>query len=122
MLLPKYCVKKETDSSQIYIGASKVFAVADHQIAHIYINDNSVIDNVKKLLKNIPGIELIRDKNVQKEYHIDHARIGDFVLVADEGSWFTYYHWMDDAKAPDYARCVDIHKKPGYDPVEYRCG
>ena len=99
-------------------GASKAFAVADHQVAHIYINDKSVIGKVRKLLETIPGIELILDKNAQKEYHIDHARSGDFVLVADEGSWFTYYHWMDDAKAPDYARCVDIHKKPGYDPVE----
>ena len=99
-------------------GASKAFAVADHQIAHIYINDNSAINKVRKILENIPGIELILDKNAQKEYHIDHERSGDFVLVADEGSWFTYYHWMDDAKAPDYARCVDIHKKPGYDPVE----
>ncbi len=99
-------------------GASKAFAVADHQVAHIYINDNSVINKVRNILEKIPGIELILDKNAQKEYHIDHVRSGDFVLVADEGNWFTYYHWMDDAKAPDYARCVDIHKKPGYDPVE----
>ncbi|MDB4566768.1 alkaline phosphatase family protein, partial [Akkermansiaceae bacterium] len=33
-------------------------------------------------------------------------------------AWFTYYFWEDDAKAPDYARCIDIHRKPGYDPVE----
>jgi len=99
-------------------GASKAFAVADHQIAHIYINDPSVTEKVKALLKFVSGIELILDREAQKNYHIDHERAGDLVVVAGENSWFTYYFWMDDALAPDYARCVDIHKKPGYDPVE----
>ena len=25
---------------------------------------------------------------------------------------------LDDLQAPDYARCIDIHRKPGYDPCE----
>ncbi|MBO9573084.1 MAG: alkaline phosphatase family protein [Chitinophagaceae bacterium] len=99
-------------------GASKAFAVADHQIAHIYINDPSVKDEVKKAISNIPGVALVLDKEAQQKYHIDHERSGDFVLMADQKSWFTYYFWLDDAVAPDYARVVDIHKKPGYDPVE----
>lgn len=99
-------------------GASKAFVVADHQIAHIYINDLAVTEKVKALLKDVKGIELILDREAQKEYHINHERAGDIVVVADEKSWFTYYFWLDDAVAPDYARCVDIHKKPGYDPVE----
>ena len=99
-------------------GASKAFVVADHQIAHVYINDVSVTGKVKKLLENIPGIALILDKTAQQAHHIDHERSGDLVLMADDQSWFTYYFWLDDALAPDYARVVDIHKKPGYDPVE----
>jgi len=99
-------------------GASKAFAVADHQIAHIYINEPSVTEKVKALLKGVKGIELILDKDEQQKYHINHERSGDIVVVADAQSWFTYYFWLDDALAPDYARCVDIHKKPGYDPVE----
>jgi len=99
-------------------GASKAFVVADHQIAHVYINDHSVTEQVKSLLKEVSGIELILDREEQKKYNIDHERAGDIVLMADEKSWFTYYFWLDDALAPDYARCVDIHKKPGYDPVE----
>ncbi|MCU7549937.1 alkaline phosphatase family protein [Chitinophagaceae bacterium LB-8] len=99
-------------------GASKAFCVADHQVAHVYVNDVSVMSKVRKILEDIPGVELVLDKEAQKAYHIDHERSGDFVLMADEQSWFTYYFWMDDAKAPDYARVVDIHKKPGYDPVE----
>jgi len=99
-------------------GASKAFAVADHQIAHVYINDPSVETFIRTLVEKIPGIELVLNKEEQKAHHIDHERSGDLVLVADKNSWFTYYFWLDDAKAPDYARCVDIHKKPGYDPVE----
>lgn len=99
-------------------GASKAFAVADHQVAHIYINDPSVAKQVRQILEKVPGVELILDKQEQSAYHIDHERTGDLLLVAGKDSWFTYYFWLDDSKAPDYARCVDIHKKPGYDPVE----
>lgn len=99
-------------------GASKAFAVADHQVAHVYINDPSVTDKVRAILEKVPGIELILDREAQATHHINHERAGDLVLMANQNSWFTYYFWLDDAKAPDYARCVDIHKKPGYDPVE----
>lgn len=99
-------------------GVSKAFAVSDHQIAHIYLNDPAVKERVMQVLKKTPGIDLVLDKEAQKEYHIDHQRSGDIVVVAKPDSWFTYYYWLDDAKAPDYAHLVDIHRKPGYDPVE----
>lgn len=99
-------------------GASKAFAVADHQIAHIYINDPAVTTKVREIVEEVSGVELILDRHEQERYGIHHERAGDLVLMADARSWFTYYFWLDDAKAPDYARAVDIHKKPGYDPVE----
>lgn len=99
-------------------GASKAFVVADHQIAHVYINDPSVTQQVFHLLKNTPGIATVLDNEGKKVYGLGHERAGNFIVVAEPESWFTYYFWLDDAKAPDYARCVDIHKKPGYDPVE----
>lgn len=99
-------------------GASKAFAVADHQIAHIYIKDPAWVSKVKSVVEKIPGVELVLDKQEQKAHHIDHERSGDLVLMADARSWFCYYYWMDDSKAPDFARSVDIFKKPGYDPVE----
>lgn len=99
-------------------GASDAFAVADHQVAHVYVNDQSKMESVRDLLKATAGIEWVFDREQQKEHNIRHARAGDFVAVADAHSWFTYYFWLHDSKAPDYARCVDIHKKPGYDPVE----
>lgn len=99
-------------------GVSKAFAAADHQIAHIYINDPAVKAQVKKRLEQTEGIELVLDDEGKKAHHIDHERAGDLVAVAKPDSWFTYYYWFDDAKAPDYAHLVDIHRKPGYDPVE----
>ena len=99
-------------------GASKAFAVADHQVAHIYVNDSSQLNKIESILKQTPGIELVLDKVGQAEHHIHHERAGDLVLVASPHHWFTYYFWLDDQLAPDYARVVDIHKKPGYDPVE----
>jgi predicted AlkP superfamily pyrophosphatase or phosphodiesterase len=99
-------------------GASRTFAVADHQIAHIYINDKQETNKIRGMLENISGIEMVLDEQGKKRYGLDHPRSGDLVVVADKHSWFTYYYWLDDTKAPDFARIVDIHKKPGYDPVE----
>lgn len=99
-------------------GASKVFAVSDHQVSHIYLNDLTLKDELVALFKSVKGIEkVLVDGDIEKA-HLNHCRCGDIVLVADKNSWFTYYYWLDDAKAPDFSRMVDIHKKPGYDPVE----
>ena len=71
-----------------------------------------------QILPKIQGVSTVLDEQTKNKYHLDHPRSGDFVVVADNKSWFTYYYWLDDKKAPDFARSVDIHKKPGYDPVE----
>lgn len=111
-------VKDELGLETLDSGTSAVFAVADHQVAHVHVNDKSKLAEVKALLEKTPGVEKVLDTAGKKTYHIDHERSGDLVVIADAESWFTYYFWLDDAKAPDYARCVDIHRKPGYDPVE----
>ncbi|WP_149276375.1 alkaline phosphatase family protein [Pareuzebyella sediminis] len=99
-------------------GASAAFAVADHQIAYIYLNDLSIKSSVKSLIESISGVEKVLSDEEIEEAGLAHERCGDLVVLADANSWFTYYFWLDDDKAPDYARMVDIHKKPGYDPVE----
>lgn len=111
-------IREERGLELLDAGASVAFAVADHQVAHVYVNDKTKLNEVKALLKGVAGVEKVLDKAAQKQFNVHHERSGDFVVMADERSWFTYYFWLDDAKAPDYARCVDIHKKPGYDPVE----
>ena len=99
-------------------GASKVFAVADHQVAHLYVNDPAILNEVKTLVTSIDGVDSVLDGEAKTERGIAHERAGDLIAVSAEDSWFTYYYWQDDAKAPDFARTVDIHRKPGYDPVE----
>ena len=111
-------IRVERNLELLDAGASAAFAVADHQVAHIYINDKQVASKVKSIIEKTSGVELVLDKTEQRQYHIDHERSGDLVVMADAHSWFCYYFWLDDSKAPDYARVVDIHKKPGYDPVE----
>ena len=111
-------VKDELGLEILDCGASKAFAVADHQIAHIYLNDRSIESEVIALFENTPGVAGIMRAREKNEMGINHPRAGDLIAVAAERAWFTYYYWLDDRKAPDFARCVDIHRKPGYDPVE----
>lgn len=99
-------------------GASSAFAVADHQVAHVYVNRASEHERVRKILTSMDGVEAVYDRAQQAEVGLNHERSGDFVAVSGADAWFTYYFWLDDRLAPDYARTVDIHRKPGYDPVE----
>ena len=111
-------VKDELGLEILDAGASKVFAVADHQVAHIYLNDASLEKSVHEVLEKTSGVEKVLGKAEKIAAGIDHPRAGDLIAVAAENAWFTYYYWLDDARAPDFARTVDIHRKPGYDPVE----
>jgi predicted AlkP superfamily pyrophosphatase or phosphodiesterase len=102
----------------IDIGGSEAFAVADHQIAHVYVRDPARVGEVREVLEGLDGVGEVLDEAGKRDYGLDHDRSGELVLIAEPEAWFTYYYWEDDALAPDYARTVDIHRKPGYDPVE----
>jgi predicted AlkP superfamily pyrophosphatase or phosphodiesterase len=97
---------------------SRAFAVADHQVAHVYVRDPDDVATVAGLCGKLPGVAEVLDGPGQAAYGLDHPRSGELVLVAEPDSWFTYYYWLDDAAAPDFARLVEIHRKPGYDPAE----
>ena len=111
-------VREEMGGELLDAGASAAFAVADHQIAHVYVNDSGRTPAVRAILEKISGVERVLDRTEQAAYHLAHDRSGDFVVIAEPDAWFTYYYWLDDRRAPDFARTVDIHRKPGYDPVE----
>lgn len=111
-------VKEELGLELLDCGASRAFAIADHQIAHVYVNDATILHEVRALLESTDGVARVLDRAGQGTAGLDHARSGDLVAFSAEDAWFTYYYWIDDAKAPDFARCVDIHRKYGYDPVE----
>lgn len=111
-------VREECGEDHFDPAESRAFAVADHQIAHVYVNAPSEHSKVRAILEEIPGIESILDASAQVSAGIAHSRSGNFVLVAEPNRWFSYYYWLEDRRAPDFARTVDIHRKPGYDPAE----
>ncbi len=111
-------VREENGHEQFDAGASDAFAVADHQIAHIYVNNPDALEQTRTLLENLDGVEHVLDEEGKKSWGLDHPRAGELVAISRADRWFSYYYWLDDNRAPDYARTVDIHRKPGYDPVE----
>lgn len=111
-------VREELGRELLDAGASAAFAVADHQLAHVYVNDPARIAEVRRLLEAVEGVDQVLDEEGKRQWHLDHARSGELVALAKSDAWFTYYYWLDDAKMPDFARTVDIHRKPGYDPAE----
>lgn len=114
-----YITVREEKGGEILIpGSSRAFAVADHQVAHIYIRDATDIPAVKNLIEELPGVERVLDNDGKEACQLNHDRSGELIAIADQNSWFTYYYWLDDIRAPDFAATVDIHNKPGYDPAE----
>ena len=111
-------VREELGRELLDAGASRAFAMADHQIAHIYVSDPALVSQVKALVEALPGVERVLDDAGKRECGLDHPRSGELVAISRADSWFTYYYFLEEARAPDFARTVDIHRKPGYDPVE----
>lgn len=111
-------VKDELGRETLDAGGSRVFAVADHQVAHVYVRDAAMLREVRGFLDEVDGVAEVRGSGEMWGDGVGAGRAGDLVAVSDPDAWFTYYYWSDDSKAPDFARTVDIHRKPGYDPVE----
>jgi hypothetical protein len=99
-------------------GASRAFAIADHQVAHVYVRDPVDVGPARAELERLDGVAEVLDAKGKEAVGLDHPRAGELVAVAARDAWFTYYYWLDDDRAPDFAPTVDIHRKPGYDPAE----
>jgi predicted AlkP superfamily pyrophosphatase or phosphodiesterase len=111
-------VREELGRELLDAGASQAFAVADHQLAHVYVQRPELVAEVAARLSALEGVERVLDRQGQAALGLDHARAGELVAISRPDRWFSYYYWLDPARAPDFASTVDIHKKPGYDPVE----
>jgi predicted AlkP superfamily pyrophosphatase or phosphodiesterase len=92
--------------------------VADHQIAHVYAAHPTLVPKVRAIIEALDGVDQVLDEEGKRAFGLDHARSGELVALSKPNAWFTYYYWLDDARAPDFARTVEIHRKPGYDPAE----
>lgn len=97
---------------------ARAFAVCDHQIAHVYVRDEQDRERVGSLLEAVEGVGRVMDQRAKMAIGLEHPRCGDLVLQARPDAWFAYPYWLDERRAPDFARTVDIHRKPGYDPLE----
>lgn len=111
-------IREERGRELLDAGECEAFAVSDHQVAHIYVRRASLRDEVRKFVAGLPGVARVLDGGGKRLHGLDHPRSGDLVALAEANAWFTYYYWLEDARAPDFARTVDIHRKPGYDPAE----
>jgi len=111
-------IKNELGGETLDQGGSAAFAIADHQVAHVYVRAPELRPRVRAALEATPGVEHVLEAEGLHAAGLDHPRSGDLLAVAAPDAWFTYYYWDDDARAPDFARTVDIHRKPGYDPCE----
>ena len=124
-------VREEADGEHLDFAASRAWALVDHQFSHVFVQpgDTQAVEEVRRLFANQPGVAEVlisgataglssRGTDQCGRYHMDHERSGDVILVSTPNSWQAYYWWLDDVKAPGFAKTVDIHRKPGYDPVE----
>jgi hypothetical protein len=113
-------VDARDDGEHLDLTHSKAWAMVDHQFSHIFVRDRdpATIRQVAELFQGQEGVAEVLLAEGQASYGLNHERAGDVVLVSTPNSWQAYYYWLDDARAPAFARTVDIHRKPGYDPVE----
>jgi predicted AlkP superfamily pyrophosphatase or phosphodiesterase len=112
---------KEVDGGELIdFEQSRAWALADHQFSHVFVRDRDAVTiaKVKDMFTGQPGVAEVFEPKDAPQYDLNHERSGDVVVVSEPHSWQAYYWWFDDARAPKFARTVDIHRKPGYDPVE----
>jgi predicted AlkP superfamily pyrophosphatase or phosphodiesterase len=111
-------VRRGPFGEQLDLFSSRAFAVCDHQLAHIYVPNADDVPLIGDTLKPVPGVARVLCGSEREEFHLNHSRSGEIVLLAEPDAWFAYPFWIDDRIAPDYARAVAIHHKPGFDPCE----
>lgn len=113
-------IREAADGEHLDLERSAAWALVDHQFSHVFVNgrDAATIQQVTRLFRDQPGIAEVLSGGARGKYSLDHERAGDVVLISTPNSWQAYYWWLDDVRAPGFARSVDIHRKPGYDPVE----
>lgn len=111
-------VRVENGRELLDAGVSDAFAVVDHQLAHVYVSRPELLPEVKACIAGLDGVEQVFDGDGIRALGLDHPRSGELVALSRADRWFSYHYWLEPERAPDFATTVDIHRKPGYDPVE----
>jgi predicted AlkP superfamily pyrophosphatase or phosphodiesterase len=111
-------VRRGPFGEHLDLYASRAFAVCDHQVAHVYVNDPADVPRVRDVLAPLPGVARVLAGDERHDIGLRHDRSGELILLSEPDGWFAYPFWLNDDAAPDYARAVAIHAKPGFDPCE----
>jgi predicted AlkP superfamily pyrophosphatase or phosphodiesterase len=111
-------VDAQADGEQLNLTNSRAWALVDHQFSHVFVADIADVETVAELFRGCEGIDEILVGTQREKYELAHPRAGEVILISSPNSWQAYYWWLSDDRAPFFARTVDIHRKPGYDPVE----
>ena len=82
-------VRTEDGGELLDVPQSSAFAVADHQIAHVYIAKPDLIGEVRRIVSALPGVECVLDRAEQPAFGLDHPRSGELVALARKDAWFT---------------------------------
>jgi hypothetical protein len=98
-------------------GSSRAFAVADHQLCHVYVRDRKDIARVRELFTGLPGVEQVLDDAGKRAHGLDHERSGELVLLAAADSWFTYYWWLADDDGAGLCPDGEYPRQAGLRPV-----
>ncbi len=118
-------VRETAEGEILDLAGSRAWTLADHQLGHVYLSDPADAAMVAGLFRGRAGVgrvlegeELVAAGLRTAGESRSRDRCGDVVIESALDSWQTYFYWLDDAKAPAFARTIDIHRKPGYDPLE----
>jgi hypothetical protein len=111
-------VRRGPFGEQLDLYASRAFAVCDHQLAHVYVSNPADMPRVRDVLAPLPGVARVLIGEERHDFGLHHQRSGEVILLSEPNAWFAYPFWLEDTAAPDYARAVAIHAKPGFDPCE----
>jgi hypothetical protein len=113
-------VRSEEGCEYLDTERSKAWALVDHQFSHVFVRDAdpATLRAVCRLFAQVEGIDQVLAGDERSQVAMDHPRSGEAILISTANSWQAYYWWEDDSRCPSFARTVDIHRKPGYDPVE----
>jgi len=115
-------VQRAENGELLEVGESEAFALCSHQVAHVHVRQARNVADVKRKLEALPGVDRVLDTSEMQAVGLAHPRAGQLFAIAEQGAWFAYPYWLEDREAPDFARCVAIHDKPGHDPLEMFLG
>ena len=106
----------------IDLNQSRAFCLADHQMAHLYCEDERLADEAADMLRQDAAIVAVLGRDELFSSGLGHDRAGERIVLAQPDAWLTYAWWGPDDSPPPVAIGVAPQFKCGYDPCELFAG